>query len=95
MDDWELLQAYARTGSEAFFQELVDRYAPLVYSSALRQLGVPELAEEVAQSVFCLLAQKAHRLSKDKRCSCASSSTRKCGKWAELWPSAKTPRKCA
>jgi RNA polymerase sigma factor (sigma-70 family) len=63
MGDWELLQAYAKDRSETAFTELVQRHLHWVYSAALRQLGDPHLAKDVAQSVFILLARKAGSLS--------------------------------
>jgi RNA polymerase sigma factor (sigma-70 family) len=60
--DIELLREYARTGVEAAFTEVVTRHLGLVYYAALRQTGVPEVAEEVAQTVFTLLARKAGSL---------------------------------
>jgi RNA polymerase sigma factor (sigma-70 family) len=62
MEDADLIRDYVRTGSEAAFAELVKRYLNLVYATARRQLGDLPLAEEVAQSVFCLLARKARSL---------------------------------
>ncbi|HZR16230.1 MAG TPA: sigma-70 family RNA polymerase sigma factor [Verrucomicrobiae bacterium] len=62
MSDWELIQQYARTQSEVAFAELVHRHLGWVYSVALRRLGRAQLAEEVAQSVFILLAGKAGHL---------------------------------
>jgi RNA polymerase sigma factor (sigma-70 family) len=59
MDDRELLETYARNRSEAAFGELVRRHLSWVYSVALRHVGDSSLAEEVAQSVFVLLARKA------------------------------------
>src|SRR4030095_13367012 len=62
IDDSELLRNYARENSEESFAALVDRYLNLVYSAALRQVRSPQLAEEVAQSVFTDLARNAHSL---------------------------------
>ena len=60
--DLDLLGQYARQASEAAFAELVGRQVNLVYSAALRQVRSPQLAEEVAQSVFTDLARNAARL---------------------------------
>jgi RNA polymerase sigma factor (sigma-70 family) len=62
MDDWQLLQAYARSRSEAAFAELVRLHLDWVFSVALRHVGDPHLAEDVVQSVFVLLARKARDL---------------------------------
>src|SRR5215831_17969790 len=62
MTDWELLQEYATTRSEEAFAELVRRHLAWVYSVALRKVGQSQLAEEVSQSVFVLLARKAGSL---------------------------------
>lgn len=63
--DHELLRDYAATGSETAFGELVRRHTDLVYSAALRQLGEPEAARDVTQSVFVDLARKAASLKPD------------------------------
>src|SRR5437762_2496134 len=65
MGDMELLAEYAANQSEQAFAALVHRYLNLVYSAALRQVGNAQLAEEIAQAVFTILAQKAHRLGKE------------------------------
>ena len=61
-DDLNLLDRYARDNSQAAFVELVRRHLNLVYSAALRQVRSPQLAEEVAQSVFTDLARNAGKL---------------------------------
>jgi RNA polymerase sigma factor (sigma-70 family) len=62
MNDWQLVAAYVQ-GNEGAFAELVARYFRMVYALAARQVGDPHLAEEVAQSVFIILARKASVLS--------------------------------
>src|SRR5688572_21430437 len=61
-NDHELLRLYAREKSEPAFATLVSRYVKLVYSAALRQVSEPQLAQDVTQSVFVLLARKAKSL---------------------------------
>lgn len=62
-DDLQLLTEYARNRSEAAFAQLVERYLPLVYSAARRQVGEAAAAQDAAQQVFILLAEKANKLS--------------------------------
>jgi RNA polymerase sigma factor (sigma-70 family) len=64
-DDMELVREFAASGSEGAFATLVRRYVNLVYAAALRRLGNPQEAEEVAQAVFIILAQKAGSLRKE------------------------------
>jgi RNA polymerase sigma factor (sigma-70 family) len=60
------LAEYVRTGSEAAFREVVERYVNLVYSAALRLVnGDAHLAQDVAQGVFTDLARMARKLSPD------------------------------
>ncbi len=59
LDDWQLLSNYAKRNSEEAFRALVDRYAGLVYYTALRHVGKPHVAQDVTQSVFIALAHKA------------------------------------
>jgi RNA polymerase sigma factor (sigma-70 family) len=61
--DAQLLRDYAEQADEQAFHELVIRYTDLVYSSALRQLSSPELARDVAQSVFTDLARKSREVA--------------------------------
>ncbi len=63
--DLELLQRYAHGRAEDAFTEIVRRHLGLVYSAARRQVRSPELAEEIAQSVFADLARQAARLAPD------------------------------
>jgi RNA polymerase sigma factor (sigma-70 family) len=64
MDEWELLQQFARHGAQEAFAELVRRHLNFVYSSARRQVGSPQLAQEVAQAVFLELARQAAELKR-------------------------------
>lgn len=62
MEDWQLLEDFAEHRSEAAFTQLVERHLGLVLAAARRQVG--DEAEDVAQAVFLLLAQKAGTLGR-------------------------------
>jgi RNA polymerase sigma factor (sigma-70 family) len=65
-DTRKLLADYAENGSEPAFRELVSRYINLVYSTALRLAGGNRpLAEDVTQTVFINLSEKAGTISRD------------------------------
>lgn len=58
----DLLRRYSARQSQAAFAELVRRYLDFVYSVCRRKLGDPELAQDVTQTVFLILAAKADSL---------------------------------
>jgi RNA polymerase sigma factor (sigma-70 family) len=61
-DDMALVRKFAASQSEPAFATLVERYIGLVHSAAVRRVGDPQLAEEITQAVFILLARKAGSL---------------------------------
>jgi RNA polymerase sigma factor (sigma-70 family) len=63
-DDMELVREYALRKSEAAFATLVSRHVDLVYSVALRKVRDRQLAEEITQTVFIILARKAGSLGR-------------------------------
>ncbi len=63
IDDMDLVRQYARCKSEEAFASLVSRHVNLVYSVALRQVRDAHLAEEIAQTVFIILARRAGSLT--------------------------------
>ena len=61
--DNQLLQSYAKNGSERAFRELVERRINLVHSAALRESGGDaQFAEDITQAVFTELARNANAL---------------------------------
>ena len=61
-EDAALLREYAEGGSEEAFRALVERHSGMVHGAALRIAGREDLAEEITQAVFIILARKAARL---------------------------------
>ncbi len=62
MNDSELWQSFVQEGSQSAFRALVERHLPLVLGTARRGTRDNALAEDVAQTVFILLAKKAPHL---------------------------------
>ena len=60
--DNQLLAEFHAKRSEEAFGALVRQHISLVYGTALRQVGDPAAAEEIAQNVFIALAQSAGKL---------------------------------
>ncbi|HTV46819.1 MAG TPA: sigma-70 family RNA polymerase sigma factor [Phycisphaerae bacterium] len=64
--DFELLDAFVRNRSEDAFKTLLDRHLKLVYGAALRQVNNPDMAQDIAQAVFFILARKALSVNKKR-----------------------------
>jgi|SRR6266850_21453 len=62
MNDAQLLQRFAEQNSEAAFRALMERHLPLVFGTARRMTGDNAPAQDIAQTVFILLARKGNRL---------------------------------
>lgn len=60
--DHTLLQAFARRQCQRSFAALVERHGPMVYSAALRQVRRADLADDVTQAVFLVLAERAGQI---------------------------------
>src|SRR5687768_9203738 len=64
LDDFQLLDEYAATGSHAAFDALVRRHAAMVYGTARRRVGSADLADDVTQATFIVLARKAKSIGR-------------------------------
>ncbi len=60
----EILRAVADGTLSGALERIIERYAGLVYGVAWRRTGQHELAQEVAQNVFAVLARKAAALAR-------------------------------
>src|SRR3954467_12552080 len=58
-DDRELLNQFIATGSREAFAILFQRHVDWVYGIALRRVRDHALAQDIAQNVFVILAQRA------------------------------------
>ena len=65
-EEAELFAEFSTTRSEPAFAGIIRLHTKLVFATALRQLGDRGLAEEVTQSVFITLSQKATTLKMDR-----------------------------
>ena len=63
-DDSQLLTSYAQDRAGGAFDRLVERHIDFVYASALRQIGDPQVAQDITQAVFLLFSQRATRLKR-------------------------------
>jgi len=61
-DDLSLLRQYADGKNAGAFAELVRRHARMVFATAHRVAGKPDVAEDVAQDCFLRMAQKAQSI---------------------------------
>ncbi|GEM_PF-4509202 len=62
MDDVQLLKQYVKDGSQDAFTAIVRRHVDLVYGTARRLVGDEQLAEDVTQAAFAVLARKAKQV---------------------------------
>jgi RNA polymerase sigma factor (sigma-70 family) len=63
MDDQQLLEEFATSGSQTSFREIVRRHIDLVYAACKRRVKDTHLAEDATQAVFAILARRARSIS--------------------------------
>ena len=68
--DAELIKAYAETGDEGAFAEIVSRYGAMVYSVCFRKLVNQHDAKDASQAVFMTLVKKSCHLKEKKTLAC-------------------------
>jgi len=61
--DEDLLRTYCVDGDDAAFAQIVQHRRNMVFGAALRKTGSAEMAEDITQAVFLLLAQKANSIN--------------------------------
>ncbi len=66
-DEWRLLQEYRRSRSDLLFERLTTPHLKLVYSTCLREVHDPYLAEDVAQAVLLIFVRKIDTIRPDTR----------------------------
>src|SRR5580700_554726 len=60
--DRQLLDRFEQFGNEAAFACLVDRHGPMILGLCRRLVGSPDLADDVFQATFLLLARKSRSI---------------------------------
>jgi RNA polymerase sigma factor (sigma-70 family) len=69
-DDRELLRRFAEAREDDAFAALLRRHGPMVLGLARRVVGDGQLAEDVFQATFLLLARKAHTIRRPESLAC-------------------------
>ena len=64
MEDFELLNQYARHGDQQAFASLLRRHVDMVYAICLRRLRDPGAADDATQAVFVALARRAGSINR-------------------------------